>query len=101
MAVVVAISFAMFAHHDKVRNHFGKRFVEGYVYWRAETEIDDDGREYYPGDNWTSKSSTGRWTVRLFSLGLWVAVFAVPALTWQATKSAISAHLAPDEKGNE
>src|SRR2546425_1255860 len=44
MAVVIAISFAMFAHHDQVRNRIGERFVEGYSYWRAETEVDDYGR---------------------------------------------------------
>jgi hypothetical protein len=30
MIVVIMISIAMFANHDKVRNQVGKRFVEGY-----------------------------------------------------------------------
>ena len=89
MAIAIAISFAMFAHHDKVRNQIGKRFVEGYTYWRAEPEIDDSGREYYPGDDWTAKNRTGRWGLQLFGLAVLGAVFALPALTWRATNSVI------------
>jgi len=90
MAVVVAISFAMFAHRDQVRNRTGKRFVEGYKHWRAEPEIDDYGREYYPGDHWSAKNRTGRWGLELFELALLGAVFGLPALTWKASNSAIS-----------
>lgn len=89
MAIVIAISFAMFANHDQVRNRVGKRFVEGYTNWRAEPEIDDYGREYYPEDDWTAKNRTGRLGLELFGLMMLGAVFGLPALTWTATNSAI------------
>jgi hypothetical protein len=93
LAVVICISVAMFAHRDKLRNRFGERFIEGYQHWRAETEIDDEGREYYPGDEWEAKNLSGRWAVGLFGLGLLVAVIALPVVTWRASKSAIGAYL--------
>lgn len=89
MAVAIAISFAMFAHDDQVRNRIGTRFVEGYTYWRAEPEIDDYGRPYYPGDDWTAKNRSGRWGLQLFGLALLAAVFGLPAVTWKATNAAI------------
>jgi hypothetical protein len=90
IAVAAAISFAMFANHDQVRNKIGRRYVEGYRYWRAEPEIDDSGQPYYPGDNWSAKNSAGRWGLNLFGLGLLVGVFAVPAGTWKISAAAIN-----------
>jgi len=89
MAVVITISFMMFAHHDEARNRIGERFVEGYSYWRAETEFDDYGREYYPGDHWTGKNRAGRWGLGLFELAMLGAWIGLPTLTWGATNSAI------------
>src|SRR5262249_58828089 len=89
MTVAIAISIAMFAHDDQVRNRIGTRFVEGYTYWRAEPEIDDYGQLYYPGDNWTAKNRSGRWGLQLFMLALLAAMFGLPAVTWKATNAAI------------
>src|SRR5438552_10758989 len=89
MAVVIAISFAMFVHRDQVRNRIGKRFVERYAYWRAGLEIDEDGRQFYPGDHWTAKNRTGRRGLRLFGLAMFGAWFGLPTVTWRATNSAI------------
>ena len=89
MAVAIAISFAMFAHHNQIRNRVGTSFVEGYKYWRAEPEVDDYGQQYYPGDEWTAKNRSGRWGLELFGLAMLGAVFGLPAITWKATNSAI------------
>jgi hypothetical protein len=65
MIVVVAISFAMFACRDRVRNHFGKYFVQGYRYRRGETDYNDYGQPFYGGDEWTATNGSGRWAVEL------------------------------------
>jgi hypothetical protein len=89
MIVVVALSFGTFAAWDHVRNQFGRHFVQGYRYWRAEPDVDDNGQMYYPGDGWTAKNRSGRWGVELFGLAVLVGVFALPALTLWATRYAI------------
>jgi len=89
MTIVVAVSFAMFACRDHVRNHFGKHYVQGYRYWRGETDYDDYGRPYYVGDEWTAKTATGRFVVGLFGWVIFAGVFALPAITLKATRGAI------------
>jgi len=65
MIVVVAISFAMFACRDHVRNHFGKYFAQGYRNWRGETDYNDYGQPFYGGDEWTATNRSQRWAVEL------------------------------------
>jgi hypothetical protein len=89
MIVVVALSFSMFADRDHVRNHFGRHFVQGYRYWRAETDLDDSGQPFYVGDQWTATNRSGRWVVELFELLILTGVFVLPAITLKATRSAI------------
>jgi hypothetical protein len=89
MIIVAALSFAMFACRDDVRNHFGRHFVQGYRYWRGETDFDDYGRPFYIGDEWTAKNRSGRWTVDLFEFLIWAGIFGLPAITLKATRSAI------------
>lgn len=89
MAVVVVISVAMFASLDTVRNSFGKHFVEGYNYWLAEPEMDDDGQMYYPGDHWTAKNSSGRCAITLLNWLIYASIIALPTITWKASFAAI------------
>jgi hypothetical protein len=89
MVVVVALSFAMFACRDHVRNQFGRHYVQGYHYWRGQTDEDDYGRPYYVGDEWTATTRTGRWFVSFFEWVVFAGVFALPAITLKATRSAI------------
>jgi hypothetical protein len=88
MVVVVALSFVMFACRDHVRNQFGRDYAQGYHYWRGETAEDDSGRPYYVGDEWTATTRTGRWVVSLFEWVVFAGVFALPAITLKATRSA-------------
>ncbi len=89
MAVVIAISIAMFANDYHIRDRIGARFVEGYAHWRAESEIDDSGKPYYPGDDWTAKNSSGRLVIKLFELALFAAEIGLPVVTWKASGAAI------------
>ena len=89
MIIVVALSFVMFADLDHVRNSFGKHFVQGYHYWRGETDIDDSGRPFYLGDNWTADNRSGRWAINLFELLIWAGIVVLPVITNKATRSAI------------
>ncbi|MCX7006537.1 MAG: hypothetical protein NTY53_04690, partial [Kiritimatiellaeota bacterium] len=66
MVVVVALSFAMFACRDHVRNKFGRHYVQGYNYWRGETDVDELGQPYYVGDEWTATTPMGQRVVTLF-----------------------------------
>lgn len=90
MTTVVAISFAMFASHDHVRNNFGKRFIQGYDYWRGGTGEDDYGRPYYLGDEWTAKTRSGRFVVSIFGWFMLCGVFVLPAITLKVTRLAVS-----------
>jgi len=83
MTVAVVISFALFAHLREVRNYLGLHFAEGYRHWQVEPEDDDDG------DRWTAKNSFARLALTVLPFGLLGAAFALPALTWKASKSAI------------
>jgi hypothetical protein len=89
IVVVVALSFAIFACRDHVRNQVGRHYVQGYHYWRGETDVDDNGLPYYVGDEWTATTRTGRWGVSLFEWVVFAGVFALPAITLKATQSAI------------
>jgi len=89
MVTVVVLSFAIFVNGGHVRNDVGERFVEGYRHWPAEPRIDDDGREYDPGDDWSAESRSGRRGLSLLGWGILGAAFAFPALTWKITKSVI------------
>ncbi len=85
----IVLSFGMFANWDFIRNHVGRGFVEGYRYWRAEPDVDDYGRPFYPGDEWTAKNWTGRTGLSLFVFTLFVAEIALPIVTGMATSKAI------------
>jgi hypothetical protein len=89
MTVAVAISFAMFACLDDVRNQFGKHFVQGYHYWRGDIDYNDEGRPYYVGDQWAAKTGMGRFVVSLVEWLVFAGVFALPAITLKATREAI------------
>ena len=89
MVVVVALSFAMFSCSDHVRNQFGRHAVQGYHYWRGDIDVDDYGRSYYVGDEWTATTRAGRWVLHLFEWLVFAGVFALPAITLKATQSAI------------
>ena len=61
-----------------------------YRSWRADPEIDDYGRPYYPGDDWmVVKNPAGKWGLMAFELLLMVAVFAFPVITWKASKAPV------------
>jgi hypothetical protein len=89
MVIVVALSFAMFADLDQVRNAVGKHFVSGYQHWRSEPDTDDYGRPYYPGDGWTARNRSGRWGIQAFELAIWIGIFALPAITLKAARRAV------------
>lgn len=89
MIVVVALSFAIFACWDHVRNQFGRHFVQGYRHWPADAEVDYDVPDY-PSDRWTAENRSGRWGVELLELAVLLAVFGFPTVTLWATLYAIS-----------
>jgi hypothetical protein len=89
IVVVLALSFTMFVGHDHIRNQFGRHYVQGYHYWRGQTDEDDYGRPYYVGDEWTAITRSGRWLVSLFEWVVFAGVFALPAITLKATGAAI------------
>jgi heme/copper-type cytochrome/quinol oxidase subunit 4 len=89
MTASVLLSFCIFFTIDNVRNPIGERFVEGYTHWRAAPRTDDDGREYYPGDEWTAENWAGRWSLHILEWTVYGLAFGVPAITLKATRNAI------------
>ena len=89
MVLVVAISVSMMFDFDHVRNSVGKRYVEGYESWRGDTDVDDNGQEYYTGDEWTARNRLGRWGLKLLSFGSLIGCFLFPTVTYKATTALI------------
>jgi hypothetical protein len=89
MTTSILLSFCIFFNIDNVRNPIGERFVEGYTHWRAAPRTDDDGKEYYPGDEWTADNRAGRWSLHLMEWAIFGLAFGVPAITLKATRRAI------------
>ena len=88
MCVVVVISGITFFRIDQLRDQFGRHFVKGYSHWRADPEVDDTGKLYYPGDNWSAPNESGQRMIKSFGWILFIAIFALPLVSWKASTRA-------------
>lgn len=85
--VVIVLSFASFAHYDRVRDYLGQQFVEGYEVKYYE-DSDDNGRPTTAADvsteHWYSRF--GLWLFEWIFLG---ACVVLPYVTWRASSRAV------------
>ncbi len=89
IGISVLIAVALFANYDELRDHYGKRHIEGYSVNYYE-DSDDVGRPIQ-GSNIDTNHFSGRALIWLSEWVFMAFCFGIPALTWKATKLTVIA----------
>ena len=89
LGLSIAISFAAFAHYERIRDALGHKLVSGY-YVSYYEDTDDSGRAYRASDPHTEHwySRVGIWLAEWLFLA---ACAGLPYITWRVADQAVNA----------
>jgi len=87
LGISIAIAFLFFAHYDFIRDHLGRKYLDGYSV-HYDNDIDEYGRPYRIAD----PSTSGFANNTIIYLSQWVMLglcAGIPFLTWQIAETSV------------
>jgi hypothetical protein len=97
MAFVFAVSWIVFWGWDDVRNYIGNHYIEGYRHWTIEIGENDNGEMTY-GQDWSSRNTSGTWTLNILQVISVILAVGLPVLTWKSFDGAIQQRIKREDQ---